>query len=353
MDHAGRVQRLVDELEQPFLVTNLTNIRYLTGFTGSSAFLLMTPAGNTFFTDGRYGEIAGALVAGLPATGLVVYREKLHEHLLEAAGTAERLDLEATNVTWSFVRALESKGNVPLAPTTGVVEKLRRRKEPAEVVSLRRAADAGDAAFAALDELLAGAATEEDLGEGLIARMRGAGGDVAGWEPIVARNGHAARPHHRAGEARLGSGVLLLDYGCVVDGYHSDMTRTVRVDHDVDDEFERVYRAVLESNEAGIDAIAAGVKAADVDEACRVVLREYGYEEQFLHSTGHGVGLDIHEAPSLRRATEDILVAGDVVTVEPGVYLPGRFGVRIEDMVLVTDDGGEVLTRSDKTLRTY
>lgn len=351
MDHVGRVQRLVAELEQPLLVTNLANIRYLTGFTGSSAFLLVAPGGNTFFTDGRYGEVAGALVADLPATDLVVYREKLHEHLLEAVGAAERLALEAADVTWSFVRALESKGDVPLAPTTGVVEKLRRRKEDAEVAALREAADAGDAAFAALGELLADASTEEDLGEALIARMRSAGGDAAGWEPIVARNAHAARPHHRAGEGLLGSGVLLLDYGCVVDGYHSDMTRTVEVGSGVDAEFERVYTAVLESNEAGIAAIAAGVKAADVDEACRVALREYGYEEHFLHSTGHGVGLDIHEAPSLRRNSQEVLEAGDVVTVEPGVYLPGRFGVRIEDMVLVTDDGGEVLTRSEKALR--
>jgi Xaa-Pro aminopeptidase len=195
-----------------------------------------------------------------------------------------------------------------------------------------------------------GAATEGELGDGLVSTMKVAGGDQAGWPPIVATGPNAARPHHRAGDDKLGDGVLLLDYGCVVDGYHSDMSRTVWVGGDVEDEVAAVHAAVLEANEEGIAAVAPGVEAGAVDAVCRDVLRRHGYEEHFLHSTGHGVGLDIHESPAVRRGSEEVLAPGQVITIEPGVYLPGRFGVRIEDMVLVTEAGHEVLTTSSKEL---
>tara|TARA_B100001123_G_C14443069_1_gene683355 strand:- start:6 stop:509 length:504 start_codon:yes stop_codon:yes gene_type:complete len=161
---------------------------------------------------------------------------------------------------------------------------------------------------------------------------------------------NAARPHHLSAMDRLEGGLLLLDYGCVVEGYHSDMSRTVSWLPITDEEVNRVYSAVLEANKAGIAAVASGVVAGDIDLAAREVLVTHGYEEYFLHSTGHGVGLDIHEAPSVSKESRDILQVGNVVTIEPGVYLPGRFGVRIEDMVLVTEDGGEVLTKSHRDM---
>ena len=348
MQHAARLDTLRRRLDGPLLITNLTNIRYLTGFTGSNGFLFVHAEGATFVTDGRYGEIAGRLVDDLPETSLVVYADAVFDHLAKVIDDAGRVRLESDSVTWAFMRTLRDKTAAKLTPTTGIVEALRRVKDADELTALRAAAAAGDEAFAALRVLLDGAATEGVLGDRLIESMHAAGGTRAGWEPIVAVDANAALPHHRAGTAPIGDGVLLLDYGCTVDGYHSDMTRTVVVNNGADPEFDRVYGAVLESNQAGIAAVAPGVRAGDVDEVCRAVLRKYGYEEQFIHSTGHGVGLEIHEAPSIRRGSDDLLEPGHVVTIEPGVYLSGRFGVRIEDMVAVTDTGGEVLTGSHR-----
>ena len=349
MNHADRVRRLLDSVERPLLVSSLTNVQYLTGFTGSNAFVIASPEGMTFITDGRYGEVAEALVAAVPDTELVVYRDGLPDVIVGAVH-GDHLDVEANHITWDLVRSLDSRRPGLCHATKGTVERFRRTKEPAEVEALRAAAAAGDAAFAQVEQLHGESQTEADLADALVAAMRGAGAEAADWEPIVAQGANAARPHHRAGPTPLGDGVLLLDYGCVVDGYHSDMTRTLSVGHVTDPEFDRVYEAVLASNQAGIAATRPGAGCHDVDEACRAVLREYGYEDRFVHSTGHGVGLDIHEEPSLRRNSKQELTPGDVVTVEPGVYLPGRFGVRIEDMVLVTDAGNDVLTRSTTRL---
>lgn len=351
MNHSARVSRLLEDLEQPLLVSSLVNIRYLTGFTGSNAFLYATPDGCTFVTDGRYGEVAGALVADLPGMELSVYSANLYGRLVELFGPAEAVRLEAAHVTWEIQQSLASRFAGSLEPSVGVVEGYRLRKDDDEVAALRSAAAAGDHAFSMVDALATASDTEADLGEALIAAMGERGGERAGWPPIVAVGANAARPHHRSGEGMMSDGLLLLDYGCVVDGYHSDMTRTVWRGEGSDDETARVYAAVLESNEAGIAAVEPGTPAGDVDRACREVLAGYGYEKDFLHSTGHGVGLDIHEGPSVRKGSTEILEPGQVITVEPGVYLPGKLGVRIEDMVLVTDTGGEVLTTSSKEMR--
>ena len=351
MRYAARITRLRHQLDHPILVTNLVNVRYLTGFTGSNGFLYVQPDGATFVTDGRYGELASGLTQHLPDTNLVVYTDRAFDHLAAVIGGASKVGLEAGGVTWAFMRALRENCTARLVPTEGVVEQYRRIKDEDELEALRSAAAAGDAAFSALGSLLDVATTESELGDLLIDAMQGAGARRAAWEPIVAADANSASPHHRAGSGFIGDGVLLLDYGCVVDGYHSDMTRTVVIDRATDPEFDRVYDAVLESNRAGIEAVKPGVIAGDVDEVCRDVLRRYGYEDHFIHSTGHGVGLEIHEAPSIKKGSDDVLEVGQVVTVEPGVYLPGRFGVRVEDMVVVTESGGEVLTRSDRRPR--
>ena len=351
MDHSARLKNLVATLERPLLVTSLVNIRYLTGFAGTSAAMVVSADGCKFVTDGRYAELAEDLVAPLPATEVVARGPVMSDTLAELVGGSGTVDVESDHVTWSFIRTLTAKADADLQPASGVVETLRSTKDAAEVGALTRAAAAGDAAFAALGDLVATAETEGDLGLGLIEVMRTAGGEAAGWPPIVAIGANAARPHHRSGEGIIGDGLLLLDYGCTVDGYHSDMTRTVWRGDGRDAEMDRIHAAVLASNEAGISAVGPGVKAHDVDETCRAVLREHGYEDYFVHSTGHGVGLEIHEAPWVKRNSKDVLEPGHVVTIEPGVYLPGRGGVRIEDMVLVTDSGGDVLTRSPKALR--
>jgi len=351
MDHASRLDSLGAGLERPLLVGAPASLRYLTGFGGSSGYLLVRPgAGSVFVTDGRYGELAEPLVAALRDTELVVSTSGLWDVFRGLLDGVEVLGVEAGHATWEFVRTLESETGVAPEPTTGVVEELRRTKDADEIAALRAAAAAGDAAFTRLRELLGGVSTEEELGWALVDAMRRAGGDAADWDPIVAAGPAASIPHYRAGGKPVGAGLLLLDYGCTVDGYHSDMSRTVWIEGEADPEMVRVYRAVAEAQQAGIAAATAGTSCGDVDAAARDVLAGYGYEEHFLHSTGHGVGLEIHEQPWVRRGNDDLLRVGDVVTVEPGVYLPGVGGVRIEDMVLVTGDGPEVLTESSREM---
>jgi Xaa-Pro aminopeptidase len=351
VNHTNRVDRLLAELERPLLITSLTNIKYLTGFSGSSASIVASPQGITFLTDGRYAEVAESHLADVPNASLVVYASNLPVHLAQAMGAAAAVDVEADQVTWDFVNTLADETSADLRPVTGIVERHRRVKDAAEIAALTAAAAAGDVAFSGLSDLVQNCTTEGALGDGLIAAMKEAGGQRADWEPIVAVGPNAARPHHRAGTGTIDrTGLLLLDYGCVVDGYHSDMSRTVWLGSKSDPDVDRVCEAVLASNQAGIEAVAPGVVAGDIDEVCRDVLRTYGYEDFFVHSTGHGVGLEIHEAPWVRRDSKDVLEPGNVVTVEPGVYLPGRFGVRIEDMVLVTESGHEVLTASSREM---
>jgi Xaa-Pro aminopeptidase len=349
MNHADRLDALGGRLDRPLLVTALTNIRYLTGFTGSSAFLFIDPgAGSTFVTDGRYGEAAETLIAGLPGVALRVYTSGQWDALADVMDGAAEVAVEAHDATWDFVRTLRERTGVDPVATTGIVEEGRRGKDAEEIAALRAAAAAGDAAFAALRELLSTASTEAELGRELIGAMRRHGAEAAEWEPIVAAGAAASLPHYRAGPAPLGAGLLLLDYGCIVEGYHSDMSRTVWLSGAPEGRLADVYDAVAAAQQAGIEAVAPGVRCGAVDEAARSVLDDRGYGEQFLHSTGHGVGLDIHEQPWVRRGNDDPLREGDVITVEPGVYLPGLGGVRIEDMVLVADTGAVVLTTSSR-----
>lgn len=349
MNHARRLDALRGGIEAPLLVSKASSLRYLTGFTGSNGFLLVRPEGGaTFVTDGRYGELAEELVASLSDTDLVVYTSGMWDAFRSLADGLGSVQLEADDVTWEFATELGAETGVDVAPGGGAVEAQRRNKDADEVVALEAAAGAGDAAFSALNGLAEPSLSEAELGWRLIDVMRRAGGEAAAWEPIVAAGAGASIPHYRSGRQPIGTGLLLLDYGCTVDGYHSDMSRTVWLSGSPDEEMGRVYRAVGEAQEAGIAAVAPGVACEAVDESVRQVLRGHGYEEQFLHSTGHGVGLEIHEKPWVRRGNEDELQEGDVITIEPGVYLPGVGGVRIEDMVLVSDGGGRVLTASSR-----
>ncbi|MCJ7725390.1 MAG: aminopeptidase P family protein [Acidimicrobiia bacterium] len=351
MQHAARTTALAGKIENPLLVTRLPNIRYLTGFAGSSAYLLVKPGGGgSFLTDGRYGEAAAPLVAALDGFDLIVSTGPLWEALAGMLDGLGAMGVEEAGVTWEFVRTLREKTGIDAIPTSGSVESLRRVKDQAEVDALTAAARAGDRAFSEVPRLIAEAPVENDLGWALTSEMRRHGGDPADWDPIVAIGAGASIPHYHSGDVPIETGMLLLDYGCIVDGYHSDMSRTVWLGPEPDPELSRVYRAVAESQQAGIDAVAPGVSCGAVDEAVREVLRGYGYEDQFLHSTGHGVGLEIHEEPWVRRGNDDLLQVGNAITVEPGVYLAGKGGVRIEDMVLVTEDGPVLLTESSREM---
>lgn len=350
MNHPRRLERLRERLEGPFLVTHLPNLRYLSGFAGSSGYLLVSEERTVLVTDGRYGEVAGRVVEALPGVELEVYQGSLWPVLGKLLDGMEEVGLEAGAVTWEFVRHVSEETPAEPIPATGVVEELRASKDEEEIETLRRAAAAGDHAFSRLEELVEDAATESDLGWALQGAMRERGGDRANWEPIVAVGANASLPHHRAGSARLDEGLLLLDYGCVVEGYHSDMSRTIWRGEEGSDEWSAVHEAVLEAQRAAIELVAPGVPCREVDAAARRVLEERGLADHFLHSTGHGVGLEIHEAPRVGSTSSEELESGWVITVEPGVYLPGRGGVRIEDMVVVREEGPELLTGSPREL---
>jgi Xaa-Pro aminopeptidase len=336
-------------------VTRLVNIRYLTGFTGSAALLLVGPDEVLFVSDGRYRDQAAdqLAAAGVPARIEISGNEqkRIVREAAEAAGY-RRIGLEAHGVTWSQQRSYASEWfpAAELVPTEGLVEDLRRVKDAGEVARIRAACRIADEAFANVRSRLANRPTELDFALDLEFEMRRLGASAMSFEPIVAAGPNGAKPHARPSDRRIEPGELLvLDFGCIVDGYCSDMTRTVSVG-DPGPEARRMYEVVLESQRAGREAVRDGVDCAAVDKACRDVIAEAGWADAFLHGTGHGVGLEIHEDPRVAATGRGSLAAGYVVTVEPGVYLTGIGGVRIEDTVVVTPEGCEILTSSPKEL---
>ena len=328
------------------LVTDLTNVRYLTGFSGTNGQLLVGPSGAIFFTDPRYEARAGDLVEG---ADIVIYPARITDVLGEHL---TRLEITKLGIEGSMTLAerddLQASLGKDLVTTKGVVERLRRTKDEDEVASLREAVRIGDEAFSwVLDRLVPGA-SEKQIALDLEMRMRLNGADGTSFPPIVGSGPLSAHIHHSPSDRTLEKGdLVLVDFGCKIDGYCSDLTRTIVMGPASEQQLE-VYDLVLAAHEAGIEAVKAGVGGADVDRAARYVIDRGGHGERFGHGLGHGVGLDIHEAPRLHRISEDTLEVGDVVTVEPGVYIPNSGGVRIEDCVLVTESGAEVLGSAPK-----
>jgi len=333
------------------LVTALTNVRYLTRYTGSNGLALIGGDTRAFITDFRYVAQAAHEV------DRSFERRQAPQDLLEGvgealAGTPLRLGFEDAHVSVRDHRRLREllPDGVELIAAGGLVERLRAVKDPHEIQRIRAATAIADDAF------------EELLGQGLVGRSerelaleleramvaRGAG--RPSFETIVASGAHGARPHAQPRDVVLGRGQLVvIDWGAQVDGYCSDCTRTVATG-EPGEEAWRVYGLVLEAQLAGVGAIAAGADGRAVDAAARDVIEAGGEGEHFGHGLGHGVGLEVHEAPRLSQRSEDQLQAGNAVTVEPGVYVPERFGVRIEDLVIVTEGGCEVLTSLPKEL---
>jgi Xaa-Pro aminopeptidase len=359
MDVALRLARLRERFEEArceaLLVTTLTNIRYLSGFTGSAALVLVLPDEVVFVTDGRYGGQAAEQLAGAGVEARIeVGTLKGQQEALHAAASAVgRLGLEAANVTWARQRAMASEWfpSAELVPTEGLVEALRKVKDEGELARMEAAAGIADAALAEVRPRLLEGPTEEEFALELDFAMRRLGASGPSFETIVASGPNGAKPHARPGPRRIEPGELVvLDFGAVVDGYCSDMTRTVCVGDLRDDTARRMVEVVADSQARGVDAVRPGAEGSAVDRTCRDVIAEAGWGDAFLHSTGHGVGLDIHEAPWVASTATGTLVAGNVVTVEPGVYLPDHGGVRIEDTLVVTTDGSRPLTRAPKDL---
>jgi Xaa-Pro aminopeptidase len=358
MDTAARADRLrallPDAGVDALLVTHLPNVRYLTGFTGSSAMLLVTGDALVFTSDGRYRTQAGEQLAGAGVDARIEIGATVAEQraaLAAALGSFARVGLEAHAVTWAQQRDLASAfAGHDLVPTNGLVERLRRVKEAGEIARIRAACAIADDALGALLPRLADRPTERDFALDLEVEMRRRGASGNSFDPIVASGPNGAKPHARPSDRRVEAGELVvIDFGCIVDGYCSDMTRTVSVG-DPGPEARHVWDVVRDSQWAGREAVRAGAECAAVDRACREVIDAAGWGESFVHGTGHGVGLEIHEEPRVAASARDTLEPGSVVTVEPGVYLPGVGGVRLEDTVVVTPDGADPLTEFPKDL---
>jgi Xaa-Pro aminopeptidase len=334
-----------------FLVTGGTNVRYLTGFTGSNGQALIAGDAAVFFTDGRYTEQSRREVPDLER---VTYSGSFVDALAGVIGGlgVARLGFEAQHVTVrSHQRLAEALAGVDLVACDDEVERIRWVKDDDELDALRGAQAVTDQAFDDVLETLAIGVTELHVARELEALLRRDGGDGLSFDPIVAFGENAAEPHHSPAHRMLEEGdVITMDFGALFGGYHADMTRTVAFGQPAS-ELRKIHDVVRQAQQAGIDAIAQGVSGAVVDAAARDVIASAGYGEAFGHGLGHGVGLDIHEGPRLgREFASHELPAGAVVTVEPGVYVPGLGGVRIEDMVEVTSDGCRVLGNAPRDL---
>jgi len=340
------------------LVTHAADVRYLTGFAGSSGAVAILPAKGraatggraraTLFTDGRYSTQARAECLGLR----VVIGKKssgvLAAEWLAASG-ARRCAFDSRQTTVAALAAMRTALPSKLRrsfflATEGLVARMREVKDAGEIAQVRRAAALGCRLFAEVLEYIEPGATEAEVALALEIKARMAGAAGMSFETIVAGGLRSALPHGVASSAKLPrKGFVTLDFGVLLGGYCSDMTRTVHLGKANQREWD-VYHSVLEAQQAAVAAVAPGVSCGDVDEAARSVVRRAKLGKTFSHSTGHGVGLEIHEGPRLAVGQKQVLEAGMVVTIEPGVYLPGEFGVRIEDMVLVNAKGSEVLT---------
>ncbi len=338
------------------LVTDLVNVRYLSGFTGSNAALLVRADDETpvLATDGRYVTQA----AQQAPDAEVVIERACAPHLAARAATdgAKRLGFESHVVTVDGYALLERAApEIELVRAAGSVESLREVKDAGELALLRLACEAADAALAALVEAggLRPGRTEKEIGRELESRMLDHGADGVSFETIVAAGANSAIPHHRPTDAVLAAGDFVkIDFGALVAGYHSDMTRTFVLSPVAQWQLD-VYDLVATAQRVGREALAPGVCLKDVDGASRQVIADAGHAEHFGHGLGHGVGLQIHEAPGISASAAGTLLAGSTVTVEPGVYLPGRGGVRIEDTLVVgraDSPTPELLTRFPKEL---
>ena len=338
------------------LVTHLPDLRYLSGFTGSSAALAVTRRAARLFTDGRYiaqaaEEVSAAkaeIVPGAPAVAAAQWLAA--QPGVDCAGFDSAWTTVADLARWREGLPSRLRRNFLTALAAPLVEPLRQIKDEDELALMAEAALVGCRLFDHMLGFLRPGLAELEVAAELEYRARRMGAEGMSFETIVASGARSALPHGRATSARLPRrGFVTLDFGIIHGGYCSDMTRTVYLGTPRAAERD-AYQAVLEAQEAAVAAVGAGVRCGDVDEAARGVLRRAGLAEAFSHSTGHGVGLEIHESPRVGAGQTARLFPGMVITIEPGIYLAGRFGIRIEDMVAVTRTGGQVLTPAPKTL---
>ena len=355
MEVAGRLGRLREYLEaepcEGLVVTSTTNILYLTGFSGSAGLLWVDDTRAVLITDGRYSDQAPEELnkAGVDADVEIAGVDQ-HTALVRLAERCSTIGLEVHNATWNFQRRVSAAlVGKQVVPTDGLVETLREVKDNGELARISAAAKIADASLAEIWPMLDEEPTELDVSTALDEGMRHRGATDRAFATIVASGPNSSRPHAQPSRRTLRAGDLVIcDLGAMVDGYRSDMTRSTRIGGTGTGTEAELLEVVLVAQQAGLDTVANGVQATAVDAVCRRSMAELA--RGFIHGTGHGVGLDIHEAPAVSASSTATLRAGQVITVEPGVYLPGTGGVRWEDTVVVTASGCERLTRSPKTI---
>ncbi len=343
---SDRVERLREKLEEPLLVSDPANIRYLSGFVSSNAALLVEPERVQLFTDYRYAESARAI----EGVEFVEAKRDLYQTLSELL--SDRIGFEGTSLTYERYARLHAGGIDPVA-RYGLVEELRVVKDENELDSIRRAAQIANIAFERFaDEGDIVGRTEGDLAWRLEQFVHDAGADGVSFSVLVASGPNAAKPHTVPGDRVVERGeTVIVDWGCMVDGYASDCTRTLATGP-LPDELKRAYAVCLDAQLAGLDAVRPGASGKGVDAAARDRIAAAGFGDAFGHGLGHGVGLLVHEDPRLAEESRSTLAVGNVVTVEPGIYLSGLGGIRIEDLVVVSDGEPEILTTFTKDLLT-
>ncbi|WP_274365358.1 M24 family metallopeptidase [Paenibacillus thermotolerans] len=350
----NRVTKLRESLNElqidALLITNPVNRKYLTGFTGTAGNVLITESRAVLFTDFRYVTQASEQAAGFEtiehdsANPLAAVREAMR-----SAGLS-KLGFEQENVSYgAYGRyAAELGGDITLVPTAGTVERLRRIKDAGEIQLIREAVAVSDAAFTHILPFLKPGVKETDVSLELETFMRRQGASATSFATIVASGERSALPHGVASGRVLGTNEFVkMDYGALYKGYCSDMTRTVFIGQPTAKHRE-IWDIVLEAQLACLAGLKPGMTGKEGDALARDVIAKYGYGDNFGHGTGHSVGMEIHESPNLNKRESSVLEPGMVVTVEPGIYLPGFGGVRIEDMVVITETGCDILTKSSK-----
>jgi len=349
-----RLDRLLERLPHlgvdAILFFEMNNIRYLTGFTGSDGVFILRSDNGVLLVDGRYTTQAGEEA---PQCEVVQYRDKIGG-IVSVLGEKEvkRAGFEAAAISVEFHEKLRGKlAPGMLIPLTEALTGLRSVKDGQEVLLLRRAVDiATDALWQVIEEMRPGV-EERTIALEMDYRMRALGSEETSFPTIVASGLNAALPHAHPGPRKLEDGdAVVMDFGAVHAGYRSDETCTFVLGR-ADKKFREVYSIVKDAHDRAIEAVRAGAACREIDRIARQVIEKKGYGQHFSHGTGHGVGLDVHEAPRLSALSDQVLEAGMVVTIEPGIYLPGHWGIRIEDMVLVKDDGCDILTKISKELK--
>lgn len=334
-----------------FLVTNLVNIRYLVGFTGTAGLLLVLPQEAVFFTDFRYDEQAHDEVVGCR---IEIAKGTLFDAMAaEPAAGARKIGFEGADLKYASFEKLEEllKGK-ELTSMVGVVEGQRLRKDVHEIERIRAAVALGDRIFEEICTFVAPGMTETEVAAEIDCRMRRAGAENPAFDTIVASGPRSSLPHAKPTNRALTRGdFVVMDFGAFLDGYASDMTRTILVGEPTAQQRE-VYEMVQAAQKQALGAVRSGLSGVDADRSARSTIEKGGYGTRFGHGLGHGLGLEVHEDPKLSQESKDTLEAGMVVTIEPGIYVPGWGGVRIEDVVVIRDGGCEVLTTSPKELVT-